>query len=160
METPKSVAEPRCHSVLPPVCICSNISWCRCGGPHWPTPATLAGRAGPVWPILLFHFLQVSCCYLLYTSINIHCVVAESSNIESLWLGSERSRASGAMLAESEFVSSESLDDSAMSDGSCGGGGGRLVMCSVANNLAGSRPSVDADESDGASLFCWQVAPL
>ena len=86
-----------------------------------------------------------------------------------MWLGSERSRASGAMLAASEFVSSESLDDSAMSDGSCGGGGGTLVMCSVAvdNNLAGSRPSVDAgsrpsvdaDDSDGASLFCWQVTP-
>jgi len=65
------------------------------------------------------------------------------------------------MLAESEFVSSESLDDNAISDGSCGGGGGRLVMCSVAvdDNLAGSRQSVDVDESDGASLFCWQVTP-
>ncbi|KAK2171048.1 hypothetical protein NP493_1108g00020 [Ridgeia piscesae] len=57
METPKPVTEPRCHTVPPAVCVFSNISWCRCGRPHWPTPATLAGRAGPVWPILLFHFL-------------------------------------------------------------------------------------------------------
>lgn len=94
----------------------------------------------------------------IYTSINIHCVVAESSSIESLWLDSERSRASAATLAESEFVSSESLDDKAISDGSWGGAG-RLVTCSVVvNNFAVLMPSFDVDESDGASLFCWQVA--
>ena len=117
----------------------------------------------PMWPPIPRSIAYKSDRHPVYTSISIHCVVADWSSIESFKLGNERSRASLATLAVSEFVSSESLDDNAMSDGSCGGNGSGNGTCCSTNNLAATRPSRDADdadddESDGASIFCWQVA--
>ena len=123
-------------------------------GPHWQRLAKSSAHSS----VAASAFSLPTRLMDIYTSINIHCVVAESSSIESLWLDNERSRASAATLAESEFVSSESLDDKAISDGSWGGAG-KLVTCSVVvNNFVVLMPSFDVDESDGASLFCWQVA--